>query len=103
MSRAPLVAFLAITAAACTHEAPAPVVAPPPPPKMVWSKPGATNEEFQRASAGCLMRAEIAESQSTDPNPLARSGTFALVFPTCMRAEGWVRRSEAAPPLTPSK
>src|SRR5260221_1674475 len=33
-----------------------------PPPKQVYYKDGATNEEFQRTRARCLMQAEMAQS-----------------------------------------
>jgi hypothetical protein len=75
----------------CAHEdASTPLVAAAPPkPQPVNRKPGATTE-FGGTSAGCLMKAEIAESQSTDPNPFARMGTQMLVYRTWMRADGWV-------------
>ena len=78
----------------CAHEdAPViPAAAVPPKPQPVYRKPGATTEEFGRTNAGCLMKAEIAESQSTDPNPYARMGTQLLVYRMCMRADGWVLR-----------
>jgi len=59
-------------------------------PKQVYRKDGATNEEFQRTRARCLMQAEIAESASNDPNGWSRAGTWMMVYRTCMRAEGWV-------------
>jgi len=68
-----------------------PISAQPSPSKpMVYRKPGATNEDFQRTRAACNMRSEIAESSSTDPNALARVGTWATVYRMCMLAEGWV-------------
>jgi hypothetical protein len=75
------------------HDQPPPITAaaPRPPPKpSVYYKEGASNEHFQRARAGCLGRAEIAESGSTDPNPFGRVATWMMVYRTCMRADGWV-------------
>ena len=81
--------------AGCMHDQEAvavgPVTPPPPPVEKVYFKRGASNEDFQRARANCLMRAEIAESGSTDPNGFARTATWITVFTTCMRADGWVR------------
>lgn len=79
--------------AGCAHEPVAvasPRVAAAAAPETVYSKPGASTEEFQRAKANCLMRAEIAESSSADPNGFARAATWMTVFSTCMRADGWV-------------
>jgi hypothetical protein len=79
----------------CVHDqAPVPVATATPPPKpapaLVYFKQGASNEDFQRARANCLMRAEIAESSSTDPDGFARAATWMTVYRTCMRADGWV-------------
>jgi len=60
-----------------------------PPPKEVYYKRGASNEEFERTRARCLMQAEIARSNSNEP-ALLKVGTLFTVFRACMRAEGWV-------------
>ncbi len=72
--------------AGCAHDkAPTSAAAPadpalkPPRPADVWTKPGATTEEFQRTRARCLLRARFG---SEDYN--------VATYPLCMRAEGWV-------------
>jgi hypothetical protein len=52
---------------------------PPPKPQPVYQKAGATNEEFQRTKARCLLESGMG---GADFNPLA--------LRLCMRAEGWV-------------
>lgn len=88
-----LAAFVGVFAlSGCVTDRPEPVAYQPysPPKPPAYFKQGATNEEFQRTKAGCMMKAEIAESSSTDPNQLAKSVTNMLVFGNCMRADGWV-------------
>lgn len=51
-----------------------------PPPKMVYSKPGGTNEEFRRTRAHCLVQAELGPPES-----------WVVIYTSCLRAEGWVR------------
>jgi hypothetical protein len=63
------------------------ISAPPPPkpaPETVWSKPGATDEDFQRTRAACLLRQM--EAENANPN----SWGWIMVFSLCMRASGWV-------------
>jgi hypothetical protein len=96
----PIVGFAPIMLFGCTlptvQSTPAPNIAdqplpaPPPQPKQVYHKEGATNEDFQRAKARCLIQAETAKSASNDPNPFARAGTWVLVYRACMRADGWI-------------
>jgi hypothetical protein len=58
---------------------PTPVAGAPPKPAVekVWSKPGASNEEFARTKARCLLQADI------------DSPHFAYKAVLCMRPEGW--------------
>jgi hypothetical protein len=73
--------------AGCVHDqAPAAsaVAAAPPPPELVWSKPGASNDEFQRTKAACLLR--LTEFQAASPG----NWSALTIFPFCMRANGWV-------------
>jgi hypothetical protein len=63
-----------------------PAPASPPEPPMVYYKPGASDEDWQRAKARCLMQGEMAKSTSQTPGD-----TFAIVVVTCLRADGWVR------------
>lgn len=73
--------------AGCVHDQ-APAVAaapPPPPPEPVWSKPGASNDEFHRTKAACLLR--LTEFQAANPG----NWSALSIFPVCMRANGWVQ------------
>jgi hypothetical protein len=70
-------------ASADPPQAPVPPAATPPPAPSVWYKAGATQEEFQRTRARCLLQAG-AGTANFDFEPVA--------FVLCMRAEGWVRR-----------
>jgi hypothetical protein len=79
--------------------APAVAAAPPPPPPLarVWTKPGATNEEFQRTKAACILRMhedEVAIKAADPGNPWAGLGAISF-FPLCMRAAGWVQVPKA--------
>jgi hypothetical protein len=71
--------------------APPPKVPPPPQPQMVWMKPGASNEEFQRTRAGCMLR--MWEAENSNPNGVG----WVTVFPLCMRAAGWVQVPKGDP------
>jgi hypothetical protein len=57
--------------------------------REVYQKPGASQEDLRRTGAACMMKAEMAQSSSTDPNPYARAGTYVFVLRTCMAAEGY--------------
>jgi hypothetical protein len=84
------IGFLMLSGCA-TDEPPVTYQQPSPPPKPpLYRKDGASTEEFQRTKAGCLVKAQIAESSSTDPEPLVKMVTYMSVFRNCMRAEGWV-------------
>jgi hypothetical protein len=72
------------------HPAPEPPATPVAEPAVekVWYKSGATNEEFERTKARCMLQANLG------------SLYFAANFTLCMRAEGWtlgprVRQSES--------
>jgi len=73
-------AFMAVLAG-CAHAA-GPT---PPAPEFVWSKPGASNDEFQRTKAACMLR--MLEAENANPNGWSWAG----ILPLCMRAAGWVR------------
>lgn len=89
-----LVIPLALALVGCAHRAPAPAApelsAPPAPaPRpLVYTKPGATHEEFLRTKARCLAQAETAKAASTEES-WARVGTWIVVYRNCMRADGW--------------
>jgi hypothetical protein len=93
----------------CIHDAapvtPAAAAPPPaPPPEMVWTKPGATNEEFQRTKAACILRMEEDETaiKAANPgNPWASLRAI-TVFPLCMRANGWVQVPKTHPTAAPA-
>jgi hypothetical protein len=72
---------------------PTPVASQPAPTKEpVFSKPGATNEEFQRARAACLMQMEEAAPTPSDvysPQAQEAFGRRMSIFGLCMRANGW--------------
>jgi hypothetical protein len=59
--RIAIVVALAASLAGCAHEEPAPItpVVAKPAPKLVYSKPGGTAEEFARTRAGCRVQADI--------------------------------------------
>ena len=75
---------------------------PTPVRKQVYQKQGATNEEFQRTKAHCLMQAEIAESGSRDPNSWSRLGTWTVVFRSCMKGGFWCNNDDKEPKQTRS-
>jgi len=64
----------------------------PPAPQQRWTRMvgPASENEFQRTKARCLTQAEMARSQSFDPNSWAQLGTRQTVLNRCMRSEGWV-------------
>jgi hypothetical protein len=71
-------------------------VAPPVPPKpaVAYFKEGASEEEFQRTKAACIMKYEMAAGAASDefgPN----WGLGLSVFGSCMRSQGWVLRLKA--------
>jgi hypothetical protein len=78
---------LALGGCLTQQEAVAPVAAAPPPPppvERVYEKPGASNEDFQRARARCLMNANMTTGLYDDPL------RWTSVYRSCMRADGWV-------------
>src|SRR5262249_26473721 len=91
--RLPIV-MLCLLSTACVHdqtpvtvaasETPNPTPPPKPAPECVYSKQGATTEEFQRTRAACLLRQT--EAENANPN----SWSWFTVFPLCMRANDWV-------------
>jgi hypothetical protein len=91
-----IVIALGASLAGCAHEEPAPitpVVAKPPPPKLVYNKPGATTEEFERTRAGCRVQADIGGGGLFGDTPW----TALSIQRNCMRAAGWVLVPEVAP------
>ena len=94
MKWAVLIAVLALAGCAQRAEIASPAAPPPPPPapKKVWFKAGSSNEEFARTKARCIAQAETASAAS--PDPMTGAGHWMVIFPSCMRAEGWVLVNE---------
>lgn len=63
------------------------------PPPMVWTKPGATQEELSKVRYKCLQEAQQETSHSTNKglsgSAYSRSITNNSLFPACMNASGW--------------
>jgi hypothetical protein len=57
----------------------------PPPPQAVkvWTKAGASDEEYWRTRAACGLR--MYEAQNINPD-----GPYEAIFASCMQANGWV-------------
>ena len=90
MTRTLIIITAAILLAGCAQPPPVAVAAPSPKPepKMAWDKPGASNEEFERTKARCIMYAETNQMRNAWGGPFGHSRL--ILFTNCMRAEGWV-------------